>query len=364
MVNQCRNCGHFFQSTPNPRRPRLFCSDRCRKAWSRKHQLPEKLKSLPRWVRAVGKRPIQCDGSPASSTDPDTWASYSEVMRSKAGDGYGIMLGDGLACWDFDHVDPADPPAQAVELLPEAIYAEVSTSGHGLHVFAGSVKFSAGDWSKTVKLAAEGKPVLLAFSCGKDSIAAWLAMRDMGIEVIPAYLYYVPGLRFVDEELDYFEQKFQTRIKRYPHPSLYRWLNNAVFQAPERLRFIEAARLPEPSYEQMWDFIRADIGLDKNTWCADGVRAADSIQRRGAFVQYGYWRRNLKKVSPIGDWLKGEVLDCIRGHHIELPCDYAWFGRSFDGIDKRFTKVLKDKAPDDYATLLEWFPLLEVDHVR
>ena len=111
-------------------------------------------------------------------------------------------------------------------------------------------------------------------------------------------------------------------------------------------------------------FIRADVGLDKSTWCADGVRAADSIQRRGAFVQYGYWRRNLKKVSPIGDWLKGEVLDCISGHHIELPCDYAWFGRSFDGIDKRFTKVLKDKAPDDYATLLEWFPLLEVDHVR
>ena len=84
------------------------------------------------------------------------------------------------------------------------------------------------------KLAADGRPVLLAFSCGKDSLAAWLAMRDMGIEVIPAYLYYVPGLRFVDEELDYFEQKFQTRIKRYPHPSLYRWLNNAVFQAPER----------------------------------------------------------------------------------------------------------------------------------
>ena len=173
------------------------------------------------------------------------------------------------------------------------------------------------------KLAADGRPVLLAFSCGKDSIAAWLAMRDMGIEVVPAYLYYVPGLRFVDEELDYFEQKFQTRIKRYPHPSLYRWLNNAVFQAPERLRYIEAARLPEPSYEQMWDFIRADVGLDKSTWCADGTR-----------------------------------------HHIELPCDYAWFGRSFDGIDKRFTKVLKDKAPDDYATLLEWFPLLEVDHVR
>lgn len=63
-------------------------------------------------------------------------------MRSKAGDGYGIMLGDGLACWDFDHVDPADPPAQAVELLSEAIYAEVSSSGHGLHVFVESSESS------------------------------------------------------------------------------------------------------------------------------------------------------------------------------------------------------------------------------
>lgn len=27
---------------------------------------------------------------------------------------YGIMLGDGLACWDFDHVDLTSPPAKAV----------------------------------------------------------------------------------------------------------------------------------------------------------------------------------------------------------------------------------------------------------
>lgn len=63
-------------------------------------------------------------------------------MRSKAGDGYGIMLGDGLACWDFDHVDLTSPPAEALELLPDAIYAEVSSSGHGLHVFVESSESS------------------------------------------------------------------------------------------------------------------------------------------------------------------------------------------------------------------------------
>ena len=214
------------------------------------------------------------------------------------------------------------------------------------------------------KLAAEGRPVLLAFSCGKDSIAAWLALEEAGIEVIPAYLYYVPGLRFVDNELDYFEQRFQTRIHRYPHPSFYRWVNNAVYQAPERLRFIEAAKLPTPTYEQEWDLIRDDLGLPRDTWCADGVRAADSIQRRGAFVQHGYFRARSHKVSPIGDWLKGEVLDCIGAQGVRLPIDYEWFGRSFDGIDKRFTSVLKRVAPDDFDLLRQWFPLLEADHVR
>jgi predicted PP-loop superfamily ATPase len=34
-------------------------------------------------------------------------------------------------------------------------------------------------------LAGEGRPVLLAFSRGKDSIAAWLALRDAGVDVVP-----------------------------------------------------------------------------------------------------------------------------------------------------------------------------------
>lgn len=41
--------------------------------------------------------------------------------------------------------------------------------------------------------------MLLAFSRGKDSIAAWRALRDAGVEVKPFHLYLVPGLAFADE---------------------------------------------------------------------------------------------------------------------------------------------------------------------
>ncbi len=74
------------------------------------------------------------------------------------------------------------------------------------------------------QLAQEGNPVLLAFSRGKDSIAAWLALREHGVEVVPYHLYSIPGLTFVDESLKVFEDFFDTKIIDLPHPALYRWL--------------------------------------------------------------------------------------------------------------------------------------------
>ena len=208
------------------------------------------------------------------------------------------------------------------------------------------------------------KPVALGFSCGKDSIATWIAMREYGIETVPVYFWLVPHLRFVDEELDYFEQKFGQRIHRYPNPSFYRLITGAVDQPPERLRVIEAARLPTPDYEQTWQLIFEDLGLAPDTWKADGVRAADSLVRRSSFVQHGVMKKGSHKVSPIADWLKNEVMAAISGAGIKLPIDYEIFGRSFDGIDYRFTEPMRRHLPEDYERLRQWFPLMVTDHIR
>lgn len=53
---------------------------------------------------------------------------------------HGIMLGDGLACWDLDGVLEAGvlhPDAQAVlrQVGGGALWVERSMSGKGLHVF-------------------------------------------------------------------------------------------------------------------------------------------------------------------------------------------------------------------------------------
>lgn len=221
-----------------------------------------------------------------------------------------------------------------------------------------------------VQLAEEGRPVLVAFSGGKDAIAAELALRDAGIETVLAYLYYIPGrepgrtLRFVEDGLTALEDRLGKPVHRYPHPSFYRWLNSFVFQPPERCAVIEAAQLPSITYDRLWQAIREDLHLPRDTWVADGVRAADSIVRRASFTRHGVMKHTSRKVSPIFDWQKAEVLGRIKDAGIPLPIDYQWFGRSFDGIDHRFLGPIAKHAPADFARILDWFPLADLELFR
>ena len=86
--------------------------------------------------------------------------------------------------------------------------------------------------------------------------------------------------------------------------------------------------------------------------------------RRASFVKHGVFKVQARKVSPIADWLKAEVMEATEGRAIKLPIDYEIFGRSFDGIDRRFTEPMKKHLPADYARLCEWFPFVEADIVR
>lgn len=205
---------------------------------------------------------------------------------------------------------------------------------------------------------------LLAFSTGKDAIAAWLAIREHFDAVHPYYLYLVPGLEFVEESLAYYEQFFGTRIKRLPHPSLHRWLNSFTFQPPERVQVILQAGLPMHTYADIRKVCIEDGGLPKQTLVADGVRAADSPMRRVAIKTHGPISMSQGRYHPIWDWLKVDLTACFVRHAVRLPVDYQLFGRSFDGIDLRFLLPLKRHRPKDYAKILEWFPLADLEVFR
>ena len=136
----CAECGVRFGHS-KPGRPPKFCTPACgSRARVRKHrarQLPAELTGRVQWTRRVGKRPVMVDGSPASSTRPATWSTYRAVKSSAVGDGFGVMLGRGLACIDLDGcLDGDDLAAWARDAIDvEPVWVERSLSGTGLHVF-------------------------------------------------------------------------------------------------------------------------------------------------------------------------------------------------------------------------------------
>lgn len=130
-------------------------------------RIPPELRALPRWVtwRAEGQpgeapRKVPHDAKAlsarASTTDPATWATFSEAQAAyleregepDAFTGVGIVLdGDGLAGVDIDHcVTDGKPDPAALALLDSlgAAYVEVSPSGTGLRAFGYAERLERG----------------------------------------------------------------------------------------------------------------------------------------------------------------------------------------------------------------------------
>lgn len=60
------------------------------------------------------------------------------MTAASVGTGFGIMLGDGLGCWDLDHcITDGSLAPWAAEILASAspVWVERSLSGDGLHIF-------------------------------------------------------------------------------------------------------------------------------------------------------------------------------------------------------------------------------------
>lgn len=126
-------CGRLFDWSGRGRRPDV-CGQRCRKRKSRS-KLPTALTELLRWTARDGKRPVTVDGRPASSTNSSTWTEFRAVCDRPNG----IMLGDGLACWDLDNVvdEGGRLSKEASDLISKVdpLWVELSLSGKGVHVF-------------------------------------------------------------------------------------------------------------------------------------------------------------------------------------------------------------------------------------
>jgi hypothetical protein len=207
-----------------------------------------------------------------------------------------------------------------------------------------------------------GGVCLLAFSRGKDSVGAWLQCRRYFARIIPFHCYLVPGMAFERESLDYFAGWFGVPILDMPHPSVSRYLAWQVFSSPADNRRWDT--LAEHTYQDVYMHVAATAGVSVLTPCAVGVRSADSIHRRKAIMATGGENKGKGEFYPCHDWDADRLESEITTAGVQLPVDYQWWGRSFDGLDARFTASLRRNAPEDYARLRRLYPLAYGDECR
>jgi len=163
--------------------------------------------------------------------------------------------------------------------------------------------------------------VIVSFSRGKDSIAAWLHVRRFFERIEAFHLALIPGLSFEEESLDYFERKFGAKIHRYPHPSLFRMLRNFVFQSPDRCSRIEALNLKRWTYQQIENDFREKADAP-GAYIAIGARTADSPTRLANIRRYGAINRKRRSFQAVHDWRIAHVKQAITEANIKLPVDY------------------------------------------
>lgn len=217
---------------------------------------------------------------------------------------------------------------------------------------------------------AMGGMCFLGFSCGKDSIAAYLQLRRFFRTIVLVYFYYVPGLSFIEDSLRYYEDTFGQRIHRLPHESLGEAVTFGIYSYPQHHRlWFEAAVHRNMSMETGYDYLRrqyrsASFGASRYALYAEGRRMADAFRRRLSIMKHGSIVAKQGRFYPVYDWSNARVVTEIRASGVKLPIDYRIFGRTFEGPRADQLDVIKKVFPDDYDRILEYFPLAEGDAAR
>lgn len=209
-----------------------------------------------------------------------------------------------------------------------------------------------------------GGNVILRFSCGKDAIGAWIQLKRYFNNIIPVYHYLHPNLDFINHSLSYYENFFGTKIMRVANSKLYKHINSGLLADPDYWQNVIDYNLPNFNNDEVNEVIKDQLGIDKYTMTAIGVRSADSLNRYLSIKKHGAINEGRKTFYPVYDWNIERLVNEIEKSGVKLPIDYKIWGKSFDGLDYRFIKPLKDNFPNDYERLKELYPLIDLEIKR
>ena len=204
----------------------------------------------------------------------------------------------------------------------------------------------------------------LGFSRGKDSLAAWQQCRRYFDQVIPFHCAAIPGMRFAEETLRYYEDEFDQHILRMMDASLSSDLLQGIYQLREDAPYINSLGWHRFDKLELLEFLRTTFNLPR-AWCAFGINACDSQDRRIQCVQFKGRHASNRSFYPTWDWPHKEIVRVAEEAGLKLSSEYRYTSRTIEGTPSAtHTLILKEHYPEDFRRLKAFYPLCEAKVFR
>lgn len=188
---------------------------------------------------------------------------------------------------------------------------------------------------------------IVFYSGGKDSLVVMDLATKIFKNVTGVYMYFVPGMSIIENQLDYAMQRWGVNIIQVPHWALLRCLKHGFYCLPK----IKNLDLPDIKVKDIYYYVMKFTGIN---YIATGAKMADSVWRKqniNATKNYSFL------LTPLKNWNKFDVLYYLKTNNIPVPDSE---GGNATGVDltNKFLLWLYDKHPDDFKIMSKWFPFI------
>lgn len=198
------------------------------------------------------------------------------------------------------------------------------------------------------ELAKKHPRVLVSYSGGKDSsVCLDMCFRSGFTEIQPFFMYLVPGLKFVQDRLDWAEQKYGVKIMHVPHWMCYKYLREEIFCSTRW-----TVDLPEIRTGDINAVLCERTGI---SLVINGGKKSDGLWRK-RFI-WGL-RNNAALSHPIENWNKWDVYAYLKTNNIAVTKDSVDMGAKGAGVGLHPRSLLwiYDNHPDDFKKIEKVYP--------
>lgn len=196
-----------------------------------------------------------------------------------------------------------------------------------------------------------GGSIVIGMSGGKDSLAVAEVVARSGafsrVEFLSMEL--IPGLEMFRRPIERAAARYGVPVHFVPHWDTARLLKHAVL----RPHIVGAYKITKLRLKDIELAVTKRTGIE---WFAYGERAADSIVRRIYTRECDGVQAEWRRLWPIYDWKKAEVLRYLQLRRIPMPEKIGDRMTSGVSLEPRVLKHIKENHPDDYRKIEAIFP--------